>query len=117
MQSFSLLLENVLRITVRAFFVLFSVGLALMVIGAAVGFLLLASLWALLRGRRPPVVTVYRFAQQVWRGARSGRAAFRPGGFGMPGQGAGPAGGRASAEVVDVEVREVPNAPRAWRPD
>lgn len=70
--------------------------LALFLLALALVFLLLGVLWALVRGRKPvPPVFVGRFrqftAERVWPGAAGG--------------------GRARSEVVDVEVREVRDAP------
>lgn len=75
----------------------FTAGLALLLLGLALCVLLLGVVWSLLRGRKPsaPVFVgrVRRFtADTVWRG-QSGAAAPQP------------------TEVVDVEVREVPEAP------
>lgn len=78
--------------------------LGLVLFGGAMLLALLLALgvlaWALLRGRRPVAV------RSVWRTA----AARQP--FGG---GAGPAS-RGSAEVVDVEAREVPGDVASLRP-
>lgn len=103
MSTLGLLIERAMRTVLRIAFLLLALGLAIGVLAAGLAALLVASVWALLRGRRPPVVTVYRFSQQVW--AR-GQAAWRPM-AGAAGRRGAPWGGAGAAEVVDVEVREV----------
>lgn len=71
-------------------------GFILMVGALLVGLALAAglTLWALLRGRRPPPVQ-FRWRGGMARGTRAGQAA-------PP---------RAQGEVVDVQVREIPDRP------
>lgn len=123
MNSLSLMLERATRAVVRVVLLMAALGLAAAVVASAVAVLLLASLWAVLRGRRPPVVTVYRFTQQVSRQVW----ARRQGPFGSQGPGrrsgsrgaSGRVSGRRPADavtevdVVDVETREVPDRPGA----
>jgi hypothetical protein len=90
------LLVGVLRIARTLLGLALFGGAVLLAIGVALGVLV----WALLRGRRPMAV------RSVWRHA----AARQP--FGA---GAGRAS-RSSAEVVDVEAREVPGDVASLRP-
>ncbi len=101
MQEIQRFVWGLLGAVVRTALWLFTAVLALCLLGLALVLLMLGVLWALLRGRRPTApVFVGRFqryaTERVWPGA-SGRA--------------GP--GAETAEVVDVEVREVndPDAP------
>lgn len=95
MQEIQRFVWGLLGAVVRTALWLFTAVLALFLLGLALVLLMLGVLWALLRGRRPTApVFVGRFqryaTERVWPGA-SGRA--------------GP--GAETAEVVDVEVREV----------
>lgn len=94
-QFASLLLRGVLLIAGAVF------ALAVLAAGliAAVGVVL----WALLRGRWPEM----KAGWQIFRAVRSRRPPFA-GGMRRPG--AAPRGGTVvDAEVVDVEVREIPS--------
>ena len=89
-------LSGLLAATARVLLWVVMAVLALFLLTLALVFLLLGVLWALLRGRKPvPPVFVGRFrqftAERVWPGAAGGD--------------------RARSEVVDVEVREVRDAP------
>jgi hypothetical protein len=94
MDPFSRTAQAIGRGLLRAAFAVF--GLLLILAALFVGAVLALGLtvWALLRGRRPPPA---RFA---WRG-------FPPPGGRGPAQPAAGAG-----EVVDIEAREVPSADR-----
>ncbi len=98
-------LGRVLRGTLALLLWLMAAALALGLLLVAMVVLLVGALWALLRGRRPTrPVFVGRFQQftrtRVWPGpggsAPGGGPGHRPGGH---------------TEVLDVEVREVPEQP------
>jgi hypothetical protein len=95
MDTLSRTVQAVGRGLIRAALALF--GLALMLAALLAGAMLALglTLWALLRGRRPPPA---RFA---WRG-------FPPPG----GRSRVPPRAAGTGEVIDIEVREVPSAER-----
>jgi hypothetical protein len=103
MQAFLQFLSRLFGTVLRLSLWLLTVLLALGLLALALLLLLGGALWALVRGQRPaPSLVVTRFqryaSQRVW-----------PGRNGQP-----PAA--ASHEVVDVEVREVDDAPPAAPP-
>ncbi|WP_077037688.1 hypothetical protein [Pelomonas sp. KK5] len=85
----SALVSFVLRIAIGVIGLLFVLGLLAVALMTVLGL----TLWSLLRGRRPNIDMAARFAQ-----ARGG---FKPGRR---------ANIRPAGEVVDVEVREVPDS-------
>ena len=90
----SALVSFVVRIVLGVIGLLFVLGLLAVALMTVLGL----TLWSLLRGRRPNVDMAARFAQAYGGGAgfNAGRRPnIRP---------------RNAGEVVDVEVREVPDA-------
>ncbi|MDY0745469.1 hypothetical protein SNE35_13195 [Paucibacter sp. R3-3] len=89
----SALVSFVVRIVLGVIGLFFVLGLLAVALMTVLGL----TLWSLLRGRRPTVNMASRFAQAYGGGARFNagrRANIRP---------------RDAGEVVDVEVREVPD--------
>ena len=90
MQSIERTAQAIGRALLRGALALFGLALLLSALFAGAVLAIALTVWALLRGRRPPPV---RFA---WRG-------FQP-----PGRrGRVPPGAAGAGEVVDIEVREV----------
>lgn len=105
MQSIREFLARVLATLVRLTLWLFTAVLALLLLAVAMVLLFFGVLWALVRGKRPvQPVFVGRFrqyaSQKVW-----------------PGGPEGPGARRDSAEVVDIEVREVREGREVREPD
>jgi len=98
-------LIRLLRLVMFAAGLVLAVGVLLFGLVLAIGVVL----WSLLRGRRPAFVmrTPLRDAFQRMRPGQTG-------GFGMPPRHPGRA--QADSEVIDVEVREVPELRQAVPP-
>jgi hypothetical protein len=102
MTIFSDWLSAALRTVLKLALVVFTVPLVLGLIVFALAATLLSSVWALVTGRRPAVVTTFmrfRQASQQFRQYRQSPP------FGSDGAVGG--GGAAAGEVVDVQAREV----------
>ena len=94
-----------LRTALKLALVVFTVSLVLGLIVFALAATLLSSVWSLVTGRRPAVVTTFmrfRQASQQFRQFRQYRQSPPFGGDDAVG-----GGGAAAGEVVDVQAREV----------